>query len=315
MYNYSMNKRQHGQYFTIYNPFKNKPFNSWWQEAMEKSRNKKVLEPFAGANNLIKTLKQDRIFEFESYDIDPKDKNVKKRNTLKSFPTGFDIIVTNPPYLAKNSARRNNLDADFKYDDLYKDCLEKMLDNCGYIAAIIPATFLHWGKLNDRLYAYVMLTEKMFEDTETPVCLALFKPKPQKRTLFYLNSKKLIIKDDSLNYEKKMKIKFNSPKDANIGLIAFDNTRMNSIKFVDIKMIDLEKIKNTSRNIVSITVENTKITKKVISNLNKKLNQYREITHDVYLTPFKGVKKDLTFRRRIMFKQARAIIEEELNAN
>ena len=36
-------------------------------------------------------------------------------NTLFSIPDTVDIIITNPPYLAKNSARRQHLDFPFEY--------------------------------------------------------------------------------------------------------------------------------------------------------------------------------------------------------
>lgn len=307
-------KKQHGQFFTLYDPFKNKPFENWWTEAMEKSKNKIVLEPFAGANNLIYTLKEKYEFDFISYDIQPKDKNVKTRDTLKDFPKGYNIVVTNPPYLAKNSAKRAKLFSDFKYDDLYKDCLEEMLNNVDYVAAIIPASFLHWGKFQDRLYAYVMLTEKMFDDTENPVCLALFKPKKIEKKLFYLNSKKISVSNDTLNYDSMISaIKFNNPSTANLAMCTFDSTKEASIKFMPIESIDLGEIKHTSRNIICISVPGVKISKKFISILNEKIDAYRRTTYDVFLTPFKGVRKDGQFRRRMTFEQARAIITEVLN--
>ena len=43
------------------------------------------------------------------------------------MPEGYDFIITNPPYLAKNSSTRKGFSwhKDNKYDDLYKFCLEK----------------------------------------------------------------------------------------------------------------------------------------------------------------------------------------------
>lgn len=308
-------KKQHGQFFTVYDPFKNKPFEDWWNEALESSENKTVLEPFAGANNLIYTLKEKYSFSFKSFDIEPKDSKVSKRDTLKNFPKGYNIVVTNPPYLAKNSAKRSNLFSGFKYDDLYKDCLEVMLKNVGYVAAIIPASFLHWGKLQDRLYAYVMLTEKMFDDTDTPVCLALFKPSKIQKKLFYLNSKKISVSGDVLDYSKSnSKVKFNDTKSANIAMCTFDNTKHESIRFMKLKNIDLSEIKDTSRNIVCVSIP-SKVTDALIAKLNTRISEYRKQTKDVFMTPFKGVRKDGNFRRRMSFRQARAIITEVLHEN
>ena len=287
-----MSKKQFGQFFTIYNPFKNRPFLTWYDKAMEHSKNKTILEPFAGANNLIKTLSENRDFEFKSYDIEPKDKDVIMRDTLKSFPKNYDIVITNPPYLAKNSAKRSGLFSGFKYDDLYKDCLEKVLDNVGYAAAIVPASFLHWGKMKERLYGYVMLTEKMFDDTDTPVCLALFTPEKVKKTLYYLNNKKIPVLRDELNYGKRsISINFNKTETANLGMYTFDNTTTETIKFVNLDEIDLDRIKHSSRNIVSISVDAT-IDDEIIKKLNNKISEYRTKTQDLFMTPFKGVRKD-----------------------
>ena len=171
-------KKENGQYFTINNPFKLEIFKSWFKYVY---KNDIILEPFAGANNIVRLVNE--IFpktKFISFDIDTTFKNVypkvkiKKRDTLKNFPDGYNIIITNPPYLAKNSATRNNLFyPDIKYDDLYKYTLEIMLKNVDNVAAIIPESFITSGLFIDRLYAVTSLTTKMFNDTECPVCLAL----------------------------------------------------------------------------------------------------------------------------------------------
>jgi type I restriction-modification system DNA methylase subunit len=117
-------------------------------------------------------------FDFVSYDINPNSPEVKKRDTIQNFPRNHKLIITNPPYLAKNSACRKKITfPTTKYDDLYKLCLEIMLKNCSYVGAIIPASFINADLFLDRLHSYTLLSSQMFIDTENPACLALFSPK------------------------------------------------------------------------------------------------------------------------------------------
>ena len=123
-------KRLRGQYFTASNPFTLKPFKEFAN--LSKLDRVKILEPFAGSNNLIHMLKNlGMCNQFDSFDIVPHSYEVKPKDTLFNFPTGYDVCITNPPYLAKNSATRRGLKFDAGgYDDLYKFALEKCLENC-----------------------------------------------------------------------------------------------------------------------------------------------------------------------------------------
>jgi len=118
-------------------------------------------------------------FDFVAYDINPGSSEVEKRDTIQNFPQGYKLIITNPPYLAKNSACRKKIAfPTTEHDDLYKLCLEIMLKNCDYVGAIIPASFINAGLFQERLHSYTLLSSQMFTDTENPVCLALFSPQP-----------------------------------------------------------------------------------------------------------------------------------------
>jgi type I restriction-modification system DNA methylase subunit len=118
-------KREKGQYFTQTNPFTLPAFKKWTSFL---PNNATILEPFAGANNIVKMLNNiNPLFSFASFDILPNNNinmfskvNVVKQDTLKKMPTGYDCIVTNPPYLAKNSATRRGKEnyGNNKYDDI-----------------------------------------------------------------------------------------------------------------------------------------------------------------------------------------------------
>ena len=214
-------KRELGQYFTTYNPFQNSGFLNWAYECdLSKTT---ILEPFAGSNNLINMLQDMGLCtDFKSFDIEPKNKFVKRRDTLKNFPKGFKVCITNPPYLAQNSAKRRNLEfPNIIYDDLYKYSLEKCLENCDYVGAIIPASFFNANIFRERLSHYILLNSKMFNDTEHPVCLALFKKSSEDVDLY--NDNKYLGKLSDLKKKLpksniNMDIRFNIPN-GNLGLI------------------------------------------------------------------------------------------------
>ena len=94
-----------------------------------------------------------------SCDIHPADERVEMRDTLDAFPLGFDVCITNPPWLAKNSVTARGLAfPDCSYDDLYKFALEKCLDNCGWVAALVPELFIRASLFQERLTDFVSLT-------------------------------------------------------------------------------------------------------------------------------------------------------------
>ncbi len=307
-------KRELGQYFTTYNPFQNSGFLNWAYECdLSKTT---ILEPFAGSNNLINMLQDMGLcYDFKSFDIEPKNKFVKRRDTLKNFPKGFKVCITNPPYLAQNSAKRRNLEfPNIIYDDLYKYSLEKCLEYCDYVGAIIPASFFNANIFRERLSHYILLNSKMFNDTEHPVCLALFKKFSEDVDLY--NDNKYLGKLSDLKKKLpksniNMDIRFNVPN-GNLGLIAIDNTIEPSIKFVNGKEISPERIRVSSRSITRIMIPTKYKINNIIEKLNYNLNIFRKETYDLFLTPFKGLRKDNYYRRRLDYKLAKKLIEETL---
>lgn len=308
-------KRNHGQYFTRANPFDHEAFKQWAQEAG--LTHTTLLEPFAGSNNLINMLQGLGLCrKFKSFDIEPKNPRVIHQDTLRNFPKGFHACVTNPPYLAKNSAKRRRLFyPDTLYDDLYKFALDQCLKYCSYVAAIIPASFLNACLFRHRLSCYILLNHKMFIDTDHPVCLALFKPAlhPQNRPIkLYENAAYLGLLNDiekKLPQKKsKISLKFNDKMGA-LGLIAVDNTLEPSIQFCNGNLIPPDKIQHSSRSITRISL-NANVSSKKIKTLNRILMKLREETFDLFLTPFKGLRKDNKYRRRLDYALASMIIHQ-----
>lgn len=305
-----MKKRQTGQYYTWRNPFDHVAFRSWAKLA--NLLNEIVLEPFAGSNSIIKMLRELVLCkDFVSYDIQPKSKSVRFKDTLKSFPKGFRVAVSNPPYLAKNSAKRRGICfPQTTFDDLYKHALSICLYNVQYLAVIIPASFLNSNLFLDRLSTYIALPYKdMFTDTECPVCLALFEPK-QREILIYEKEKYIGRFRDLMRYlpkkRREVKVRFND-KHGELGFVAIDDNIKPSIRFFHGEEIESSRVKYSSRNITRIGLSQ-RVSHGLIEDLNGLVGTIREKTADVFLTPFKGVRKDGRFRRRMEFGFAKDIL-------
>lgn len=317
-------KRLNGVFYTITNPFKLDIFYKWL-DLIPTEDKELILEPFAGANNIVAMIHELGVeSKWECYDINPPTYNnfldypVHQRDTLLDYPKGFGVAITNPPYLAKNSATRRGLPfPPCKYDDLYKHCLDVMLTQTPYVAAIIPESFLTQELFQNRLFAIVSLTCKMFDDTECPVCLALFIPEHSNDFVIYRQNRlignyselKRCIKTSSFT---QIKWKFND-KTGSVGLYAIDNQLEPSIHFCIGDEINPEDVKSTSRSITRISglPDNIDL-EKFIDKCNELLLTYRTTTKDVFLTSFKGLRKDNQYRRRIDFKTAKNILNQAM---
>ena len=318
-----MRKKKLGQYFTITNPFNNDLFKEWFGIAYDNIENKIVLEPFAGNKDIvchIDELYHNKGLEWDCYDIEPKQDNVRYNDSIQLFPTGYDMVITNPPYLAKTSASRLKLPyPDTYYDDVYKLCVHLMLKNCKYIAAIIPESFITSDLFHDRLYGVISLNIKMFTDTECPVCLALFVPRKESDDfVFYVGNNKVgnynELKKYNLSEFSKDNVnwKFNDPYGI-IGVKCVDNQVSNDIYFHHGDKIKSEDIKVSSRAFTRISglPDNIDLDD-FIKKCNIILNEYRDKTHDIFLTSFKGLRKDGVYRRRIDFRTVKCIMNKAI---
>ena len=304
-------KRSLGQFFTVsQNPFELTAFKQWAEEA--NLLNEQVLEPFAGANHIIESLQATGLCNaFASYDITPAHSAVVERDTMESFPKGYNVCVTNPPWLARNSATRRRLPYPAcDYDDVYKHCLELCLKHCEFVAALIPASFLQSGLFQERLSTYILLHRLIFVETANPVCLALFTgSKDRPTTVFY--DEECIGELDNLraNIPQELtnrRLHFNDPQ-GTLGFISFDNTRGRTIRFCGVDEISDYEIKESSRFITRISGDFHCIPN-LLDQLNSKLTKFRDETRDLFLTPFKGIREDGQYRRRMFFSQARMLI-------
>lgn len=321
----SNHKRTHGQYFTVGNPFVLPAFRNWFQATPAlSSPHPTLLEPFAGANNIVRLMREAGYdYSWACYDIDPPAPSsegftVHRQDTLANFPSGFDIVITNPPYLARNSAVRRGLPyPQTRYDDLYKHALDITLSHTPWVAAIIPESFITSRLFHDRLAAVISLTSQMFDDTEHPVCLALFSPAQVLSSTDF----ELYDQDNFLGMYKSLSSvlrpvpsgavawKFNDPQGV-IGLNGVDNNKRASILFVPGSSIPSSSIKHSSRAKTRISGIPSDIDPaELIECANDLLAQYRVRTHDMMMTSFKGLRSDGRYRRRLDFAAARNLLD------
>jgi hypothetical protein len=143
-------------------------------------RNLKVVEPFCGEGDLL-------IFdnEYEIYDIDPKIDDCEKRDTLLN-PPNYEgkLVVTNPPFLARNKNKDKSLYDLYEVGDLYKAAIKSILGCSGGIL-IIPLNFFcdEDNKIRDLFFSKFdiirlnIFEETVFDDTTYTICSFSFKLK------------------------------------------------------------------------------------------------------------------------------------------
>ncbi|MYB95715.1 hypothetical protein F4054_17765 [Candidatus Poribacteria bacterium] len=323
-------KRASGRYYTRGNPFRLEPFQTWAQAS--NLAQQITLEPFAGAKDIPQLIDAANLQcqDWAFFDIQPGAEGIAQRDTLADFPKGFNVCITNPPWLARNSATRRGLPFPeaTRYDDLYKYALEQCLTHCGWVAAIIPEAFIRSGLFLKRLHDFISLVPQtqdktnyppdkggrgisvMFEDTEHPVGLALFAPDATSDVRIWRNNQLLGTMSELRRHlpqpSANRNIVFNDPA-GNLGLIAIDNTVSASIRFCPPEELKDYPIRVHCRSITKIGVP----WRVDIDMLNARLKTIREKTHDVFLTAFKGIRRDGHYRRRLDWALSRAIVDME----
>lgn len=314
-------EREAGRHYTVSNPFDHPLFVEWLSLV---PTDKRWLEPFAGAcdiPHMIAGLGID--VNWDCFDIartsTPRN-NIRftRRDTISNFPQGYQVCVTNPPYLHKSSASRRGFSYPAsRYDDLYKHCLSLMLENCGFIAAIVPDSFVPSGLFRDRLFGVISLTIPMFNATDCPVCLALFVPECTSdfqiwHGELYLGNYNELAAHNLSGYSCTIDWRFNDPE-GEITVKCVDSKRGADICFLQSEGIDIT-VKRSSRHIIKIGGVPSDIdVDMLINHCNAILREYRDKTHDCFLTSFGGLRKDGCYRKRIPFHVIRHILAKAIS--
>ena len=282
-----------------------------------------ILDPFAGNGDLLETCRKElNINNILVYDIDKKFK-WKINDSLINIEKTNRLIITNPPFLAKNIAKRLNVNNMIKYfnnnsyNDIYQIALFKCLEYHDKIVAIVPETFILSNKFLDFTESITILEENPFLNTQHPVCIICLDKTKKNDTLLYKNND-FIMKISELNLfkmscENKIKIKFND-KNGNIGLRAIDGCEINNrIRFCFPNEIKNNiNISSRSLTIINVEIDNSLIPT-LIKTSNNILENWRKETFDLLLAAFKNNNKNGIRRRKLDFKTARCILEKSIN--
>ncbi|KAA6204389.1 MAG: class I SAM-dependent methyltransferase [Candidatus Tokpelaia sp.] len=129
-------KKQLGQFFTTN--------SDWILQGLEPFiAGKNIVDPFAGAGDLLHWARRHGARSAVGYDIDESltdGKNIIHRDSF-ALPPQAEFIITNPPYLYQNKLQDNRLLAQSRHTDLYQLALEKMMESIEGIV-LVPINFL-----------------------------------------------------------------------------------------------------------------------------------------------------------------------------
>lgn len=318
---FTIRQKNLGQYFTK---------KSVWlkpqiKEFISRVNPSVIVDPFAGQGDLLNVV--DTLgYSVSGLDID-KSLGWEFNDGLKHIPrVEGGLVLTNPPYLAKNSAKRQGLSGysyfeNSEFQDLYQIAISKVLESYKYSIFIIPETFVNSSVFTKHLHSITILEENPFECTDCPVCVCCFEVNNSllKENIYDFYKGGLFLFDSDEGYNRLCKYKsfdnFNitfNDKKGNLGLRGIDGLdEFNRIKFClpgDLNY-NTSKIKTSSRAITLIKVD-FDIDMIFVNDINYYLEDYRRRTHDVFLSPFKGNNKNGERRRRLDFKLARGFINK-----
>jgi hypothetical protein len=295
--------------------------------------------PLDGADPLAYDVPMERLLRKVQEDIDSIEQIIgldidkslgwKWNDSLENIPHIEDaIIITNPPYLSNYSARRKRINESLEkyfdktdYDDVYLIALDRMIEAQDNVVAIIPETFINSSyRQKSKLNSISILEENPFQDTDTPVVVVCFdgKEKNFDEIAIYKDSNYICtlrnLEESRIRPTGNVDMRFNA-KDGWLAVRCVDSTNPNDmLRFGFKKDIDYDwerGIKVSSRLLTLIDIDISKEKRKrFIMCCNKILNDIRNKSHDLILSPFKGNMKNGVRRRRLDFYTCRAIIEK-----
>ena len=301
-------------------------------ENFEIDTNVKYIEPFVGQGDLVNWLKNKKIDNIETYDIDPKINCDDIRDSLLNPPIYENkYVVTNPPYLLRNKNKNKSIYDRYNTDDLYKAAILSFIEGSviGGIL-IIPVNFLcgEDKKIKNKFFDKYkvdkcrIFEESVFEDTTYSVMALQFSLKNQsdfeRFTIEFYPSKKLLevtlekkygwrlgehlFSSENTNY-KFSRLTEDQLPNTNLKLYTIDSGGPNG-------RIRLEYDENhffgkeSDRTIATI-VSNKPIEdeRELVKKFNSKIEFYRDKYNSLFLSTYRNSTKNY-MRKRISFKQA-----------
>ena len=298
-----------------------------------------IVEPCAGNWDLINLVKDK--YKVEAYDLDPKNDETKKRDSILNPPNyKGKWILTNPPYLHKTRTKERAVFEKYNVQDLYKASMITMLEAEGGIL-IIPLNFICDKDVEFRkrflskfkIMKFKVFEKPVFDDTLIPICAFSFIKKEnieQDLNTIFLPSgeqKKFKIKKDegySIGTEvfnlkqskvkvKRLTVKSDVPPLTYLHLRTIDSgTEQGKIEM----FFDKNECFNRGDSSSYITIDFNKhiplkYQKALVRDFNKELNNYRKKYKSMFMTCFKGCGRDM-IRRSLSYTLGYKIISNIL---
>ena len=308
-----------------------------------------IIEPFAGNGDLKNFIdKDDKQYQVEYYDIQPKQDYIIKKDTLNNPPDYKNkFLITNPPYLARNKSNDKSIFNKYDVNDLYKCLVKELLTNiCLGGILIIPLNFWSSIRKNDiklrelflEKYNIVLLNifeEKVFEDTTSTICSFQFEIKNDNKEnkiniMIYPSKNKIetILNNDNnyliggdiykLKLNNKYKItrltkKNIDDKNTNILAKCIDDNKDNkiSLSLVNDDKIYIDQTPNLSSRTYATLVITPPIDKNKQTKLVENFNEYLNNYREKYNSLFLTnyrESKDIA-RKRISFSLVYSIVQ------
>lgn len=286
-----------------------------------------AVDPFAGDGDLGRALKEaGLVSSFIGYDIRP-DLGWATNDSLADIPAHDALVVTNPPFLAKHSARRKGLwnvvgsifERTGRYD-LYEVALDRIREKYQHAVVILPETFVSSNYPKDHCKAIHIVSEPIFDDTDCPVVVAVFDFRTKQKTRLFRDGSEVggleQLQSTLLGGKRSRTIRFNDVG-GQLGLVAVDGHEPNNrIRFLAAGQMTYSKsnIKVSSRLLTYIRIVglSDEMVAAVVVKANEILNEARANDWDLVWSPFKGNNKAGVRRRRLDYDRARNILMQAL---
>ncbi len=283
-----------------------------------------IVEPCAGNWDLLNLVK-DR-YKVEAYDLDPKNDETEKRDTLLNPPNyKGKWILTNPPYLHKTRTKERTIFEKLNTSDLYKASMITMLEAEGGIL-VIPLNFICDGDNEFRkrflskfkIKKFKVFEKPVFDDTPIPICAfsfvkcentsqildtTFFPNKTRKKFHityeggYRVGTEIFNLKQSSIRI-KRLTVKNEVPPLTYLHLRTIDSgTEQGKIEM----FLDREECFNRgdSRSYITLTFDKhipLKYQKSLVRDFNKEFNIYRKKYNSMFMTCFKDCGRDMIQR-------------------
>ena len=294
-------------------------------------KDKIVVDPFAGGGDLLEWSIRNGAKSVVAYDLQPNYPNTIQNDSLNNPPSYKDMmVVTNPPYLAKNKCKGDKSVYDkWEQNDYYKCHLASLAIDCEEAIEVLPSNFFcesRAGIRNKLFETHHIVSAKywntpVFDDATTGICVIHLKRGSRDIQQFPMSLSSgetvdVVLKaENNFLYGEKFFLDINRAKGINIvktdvgmpppntnlvvGLL--DNGKWsNGVKY---NTGDAIYCSPKSFTTYQITLPDHTITesdqKRIADEFQKRMTEYRHLYHDLFLANYMGPTQKILSRHYV----------------